>query len=64
MALADLHAAASLSVVDFMGDIHWEDYPEAKSWYSRVKSRPSFRSLLADTGPGLTPPKPYTNLDF
>ncbi|CAI8434338.1 MAG: Glutathione S-transferase GstB [SAR116 cluster bacterium MED-G04] len=64
MSLADLHAAASLSVVDFMGDIHWEDYPEAKSWYSRVKSRPSFRSLLADTVTGLTPPKHYTNLDF
>lgn len=64
LSLADLHAAASLSVVDFLGDIHWDEAPEARNWYARIKSRPAFRSLLADTVTGLTPPPHYTNLDF
>ena len=64
ISLADLHAAASLSVVDFLGDIDWNRYPEAKHWYAKVKSRPSFRSLLADNVTGITPPPHYTDLDF
>ena len=64
ISLADLHAAASISVLDFLGDVDWERYPEAKLWYAKMKSRPSFRSLLADTVTGLTPPPHYTNLDF
>ncbi len=64
MTIADLHIAASLSVVDFLGDVHWQDWPEAKTWYSRIKSRPSFRSLLSDTVTSIIPPKHYTDLDF
>lgn len=64
ISLADLHAAASLSVVDFFGDIHWEEHAEAKLWYARIKSRPSFRGLLADVVTGLTPPVHYSDLDF
>ena len=64
MSVADLHAAASLSVVDFLGDIIWEQYPEAKHWYAKIKSRPAFRTLLADTVTGLTPPSHYSDLDF
>lgn len=64
MTIADLHLAASLSVVDFLGDVHWQDWPEVKTWYSRIKSRPSFRSLLSDTVTGIIPPKHYTDLDF
>lgn len=64
ISLADLHAAASLSVVDFFGDINWDNAPEVRNWYARVKSRPSFRGLLADTVTGLTPPAHYTDLDF
>jgi glutathione S-transferase len=64
MTIADLQIAASLSVVDFFGDVHWSDWPEVKTWYSRMKSRPSFRSLLKDKVTGLTPPEHYTNLDF
>ena len=64
MTIADLHLASSLSVVDFLGDLHWQDWPEAKTWYSRIKSRPSFRSLLTDTVTGITPPRHYTDLDF
>ena len=64
MSMADLHAAASLSVVDFLGDIEWDRHPEAKLWYAKLKSRPSFRSLLSDTVTGLAPPPHYTDLDF
>jgi glutathione S-transferase len=64
MTLADLHIAASLSVVDFFGDVHWSDWPEAKIWYSRMKSRPSFRALLEDKVNGITPPSHYGDLDF
>ena len=48
LSLADLAAAAHISSVDYFGDIPWSDYPVAKSWYQRVKSRPSFRPPLAD----------------
>ncbi len=62
--LADVAAAAQISCVDYLGDIPWNDFAGAKDWYARVKSRPSFRPLLADYIPGLPPPKHYANLDF
>lgn len=62
--LADITAAAQLSCIDYIGDVPWEDYPEAKSWYARLKSRPSVRPLLADHIPGVQPPRHYANLDF
>lgn len=61
---ADLAAAAHLSCVDFVGDVPWADDEAAKDWYMRVKSRPSFRSLLADRLPGMTPAADYADLDF
>ncbi|MFT3989078.1 glutathione S-transferase family protein [Aestuariivirga sp.] len=64
LSLADLAAAAHLSVVDYFGDIPWADYPVAKSWYQRIKSRPSFRTLLADQVRGLPPSAIYPDLDF
>lgn len=62
--LADIAAAAQLSCLDYLGDVPWEDYQEAKQWYARVKSRPSFRPLLEDHVPGMKPPAHYTDLDF
>ncbi|HYD99175.1 MAG TPA: glutathione S-transferase family protein [Alphaproteobacteria bacterium] len=62
--LADIAAAAQLSCVDYLGDVPWEAHPEAKDWYARVKSRPSFRPLLADHIPGTTAPAHYADLDF
>ena len=62
--LADIAAAAQLSCLDYIGDVPWEDYPEAKSWYARLKSRPSVRPLLADHIPGVQPPRHYADLDF
>ena len=64
MSFADLAAAAHLSAIDYLGEIRWDDYTAAKSWYARVKSRPSFRPLLADRLPGIAPAPVYTDLDF
>lgn len=64
MSLSDLAAAAHLSAVDFTGDIPWADYPAAKTWYQRIKSRPSFRPLLSDMVRGMVPPAHYADLDF
>jgi len=64
MTYADLAAAAHLSVVDYLGDVPWNEDETAKLWYARIKSRPSFRALLADRVPGMAPADHYDNLDF
>jgi len=64
LSFADFAAAAHLSVVDYLGDVPWEDYPVAKIWYARLKSRRSFRSLLTDRVPGTLPALHYADLDF
>ncbi len=61
---ADLAAAAHLSCIDYLGDVPWDDYRWAKEWYARVKSRPSFRPLLAESVPGMMPSRSYADLDF
>ncbi|MGO9546428.1 MAG: glutathione S-transferase family protein [Rhodomicrobium sp.] len=61
---ADLAAAAQFSAMDYLGEIPWTEFPEAKAWYVRLKSRPSFRPLLSDRVPGFLPPESYANLDF
>lgn len=62
--LADIAAAAQISAIDYLGDVAWEQHREAAEWYARVKSRPSFRQILADTWPGTQPPAHYADLDF
>ena len=62
--LADIAAAAHLSSVDYLGDVPWAEHIEAKDWYARVKSRPSFQPILEDSIPGTPPQKQYANLDF
>lgn len=64
LSFADIAAAAHISSVDYLGDVPWEDHPAAKEWYMRIKSRPSFRAILADHLPGEPPPKHYADLDF
>lgn len=61
---ADLAAAAHLSAADYLGDVPWDEDKSARAWYARVKSRPSFRTLLTETMPGLAPAPSYANLDF
>ena len=62
--LADVTAAAHLSIIDYLGDIAWDGYKNAKIWYSKIKSRPSFKDILKDNIRGILPAKHYANLDF
>jgi glutathione S-transferase len=61
--LADLAVAAHLSALDYFGEVPWSDFPAASEWYMRIKSRPSFRTLLADRVPGQPPVSHYADLD-
>lgn len=64
LSLADFAAAAHLSTLDFLGEVDWTMSPSAKDWYARMKSRPSFRGVLTDRIPGVTPAPHYADLDF
>lgn len=64
LSLADFAVAAHLSALDMAGDMDWSISPPAREWYARMKSRPSFRPLLADRVPGVTAPAHYADLDF
>ncbi len=64
LTIADLAGAAHLSVSDYFGLVPWADFPDARAWYSRVKSRPAMRPILADRLDGAAPAADYANLDF
>ncbi|MBR2923223.1 MAG: glutathione S-transferase family protein [Alphaproteobacteria bacterium] len=64
LSLADLSAASQFSIIDYLGDVPWDEFPASKLWYSKIKSRPSFKDLLKDNIRGILPAKNYTNLDF
>ena len=64
LSYADLAAAATVSVLDYLGEINWQEAPQAKEWYQRLKSRPSFRPLLSERIRGVTPVSHYADLDF
>jgi len=62
--LADLSIAAHLSSLDYFGDVDWDTVPDLRAWYARLKSRPSFRPLLADRIENARPAHHYDDLDF
>lgn len=65
MSLADFALAAHFSTLDYMGDLDWSKVPpETRDWYSRIKSRPAFRTLLNDRVVAMPPSKGYADLDF
>jgi glutathione S-transferase len=64
MSMADLAAAAQISVADYLGGIDWSGHEQTKSWYSMFKSRPSFRPLLSERMEGIAPPPYYEQVDF
>jgi len=64
LTLADLAAAAHLSVLEYLDTLRFDGFEAAKLWYQRIKSRPSFRPLLADRIAGILPPAVYGELDF
>lgn len=64
MTLADFAAAAHFSCLDYISDVDWHRSEIVKDWYAKIKSRPAFRSILADQVPGFPPPRHYSDLDF
>jgi glutathione S-transferase len=63
MSLADLAAAAQLSVADYLGGIDWSQHEQARGWYSVFKSRPSFRPLLTERMDVIHPPTHYADVN-
>ncbi len=63
LTLADLAAAAQISVADYLGGIDWSTHEQAHSWYSVIKSRPSFRPLLSERMEVIQPPSHYAKVD-
>ena len=64
MTMADFAAAAQLSCLDYISDVDWSLSAPVKDWYATMKSRPAFRSILADQIFGFPQPPHYANLDF
>ena len=64
LSLADLAAAAHISVADYLGGIDWRAHEQTRNWYSGLKSRPSFRPLLSERLAGVAPPSDYDKVDF
>ncbi|WP_298562288.1 glutathione S-transferase family protein [uncultured Aliiroseovarius sp.] len=64
MSLADFAAAAHLSSLDYISDVDWNRNANVRDWYAKIKSRPAFRSILADQIPGFPQPAHYADLDF
>lgn len=64
MSIADFSAAAQLSCLDYVNDVDWTRNQAVRDWYSKIKSRPAFRPLLADLVSGFVPPAHYADLDF
>jgi glutathione S-transferase len=64
MSMADLAAAAQISVADYLGGIDWNGHEQTKAWYAMFKSRPSFRPLLSERMEVITPPAHYEQVDF
>ena len=64
MSLADFAAAAHISCLDYSSDVDWNRSEVVKDWYAKIKSRPAFRSILADQVPGFPQSAHYSDLDF
>ncbi|UUL82605.1 glutathione S-transferase family protein [Sphingomonas qomolangmaensis] len=64
ISLADLAAAAQISIADYLGGIDWKSHEQTKRWYVGMKSRPSFRPLLAERMEVVSPHADYEKLDL
>jgi len=64
ISVADIFLACHVSVLDYFGEVNWDNLPWLKEWYAPIKSRPSFRAILADRISIITPPNYYEDPDF
>ena len=64
ISLADLAAAAQISIADYLGGIDWKGHEQSARWYRGFKSRRSVRPLLSERMTGIEPPAHYEDPDF
>ncbi|MDH5796013.1 MAG: glutathione S-transferase family protein [Anaplasmataceae bacterium] len=62
--IADISAAAQISILDYLNDVSWEKYARLKDWYAVIKSKPSFKAILNSRIQGFYPSRHYSDLDF
>lgn len=62
--LADIHAAAQLSVADYLAGVDWAGHAQVRQWYQALKSRPAMRVILGERMEGIRPPAHYDDPDF
>ena len=63
MSMADLAAAAQISVADYLGGIDWTGHEQTRGWYAVFKSRPTLRPLLTERMDVIKPPAHYALVD-
>ena len=59
----DFLVGANFSVLDYLGLLNFNSYDNIREWYFKIKSRPSFKTLLKDQIVGLNPHENYKNID-
>ena len=64
LTISDFTVASHLSSLDYISDVNWQEFSYVKDWYSKIKSRPTFRPILSDLLAGFNPPEHYNDLDF
>jgi len=62
--IADIAAAAQISVLDYFGDIKWQNRDVVKNWYCIIKSQKGFSDILRDRISSISPCEHYNKLDF
>ena len=60
----DFLAGANFSVLDYLGLLNLNSYENIREWYFKIKSRPSFKTLLKDQIVGLNPHENYKDMDI
>ncbi len=63
LSYVDLFYGASLTVLDYIDELNFFEFEKLKNLYSIVKSRPSFKKILADRIIGVNPHSDYLKLD-
>lgn len=65
VSLGDFLLAANISVLDYLNQITWGiHFKRLKHWYSIMKSRTNFKSLISMKIQGFQPTKQYALVDF
>ena len=64
LSYVDLFYGASLTVLDYINELNFYNLEKLINLYSAIKSRPSFRKILADRVVGVNPHSDYLKLDY